>query len=253
MCINRLRIFSAWPLLLALILLSSCSKKYRIEGSSSVTSLDGKMLYLRAFVGDDWATVDSAEVVHGLFSMSGSADSARMVTLYLDGEGLMPLVLEDGRIDVRIANNELKAEGTELNDRLYDFIARRNGYEEKLVELDSREARLVMDGVDADEAHAQCLAEAETVGKEMNDYILGFIKDNFDNPLGPGIFLMTVSTMPYPVMSPRVEDLMRTAPSSFKAHPLVREFLTKAKENMKLLEEHERMQENARLKQNAPR
>lgn len=36
----------AFPLL-ALLLCASCSRGYRIEGQSSVTSLDGKMLYLK--------------------------------------------------------------------------------------------------------------------------------------------------------------------------------------------------------------
>ena len=38
---------------------------------------------------------------------------------------------------------------------------------------------------------------------------------------------------------------MKTAPLAFKDSPLVKEFLSKAKENMKLLEEHRRMEENA--------
>jgi len=37
---------------------------------------------------------------------------------------------------------------------------------------------------------------------------------------------------------------MRTAPTAFKEDPLVKDFLTKAKENMKLIEEHKRLQEN---------
>ena len=86
------------PLLLLLFAFSSCSRKYKIEGSSSVTSLDGKMLYLKIFDDDKLVTVDSAEVVHGLFSMKGKIDSVMVVTLYMGNEGLMPLVLEDGKV-----------------------------------------------------------------------------------------------------------------------------------------------------------
>ena len=57
--------------------------------------------------------------------------------------------------------------------------------------------------------------------------------------------MMMCSTLPYPVMTPMVEDIMKTAPQSFKETPLVKDFLTKAKENMKLLEEHRRMEQNA--------
>ena len=45
-------------------------------------------------------------------------------------------------------------------------------------------------------------------------------------------------------MTPQIEEINRTAPQSFKSTPLVREFLDKAKENMKLIEEHQRMEEN---------
>lgn len=37
------------PFLLLLFVFTSCSRKYKIEGASSVTSLDGKMLFLKCF------------------------------------------------------------------------------------------------------------------------------------------------------------------------------------------------------------
>lgn len=93
MSVNRIL-----PLLLLLLLLASCSRKYKIEGSSSVTSLDGKMLFLKTLKDGQWVNVDSAEVVHGYFKMIGRADSVMMVTLYMDHEGIMPLVLEMVRL-----------------------------------------------------------------------------------------------------------------------------------------------------------
>jgi hypothetical protein len=47
------------------------------------------------------------------------------------------------------------------------------------------------------------------------------------------------------VMTPQIEDIMRTAPLSFKENTLVKDFLTKAKENMQLIEEQKRMKQNA--------
>ena len=58
-----------------------------------------------------WVNVDSAEVIHGHFKMKGRADSVMMVTLYMDHEGIMPLVLEDGKIVVSISNTQLIAKG----------------------------------------------------------------------------------------------------------------------------------------------
>ena len=141
MSVNRIL-----PLLLLLMFLASCTRKYKVEGSSSVTSLDGKMLYLKTLKDGQWVTVDSAEVIHGLFSMRGRVDSVIMATLYMNDEGIMPLVLEDGKIEVSISNTQLTAKGTALNNLLYEFIEKRNALELQIEELDRKEARMVLDG-----------------------------------------------------------------------------------------------------------
>lgn len=233
------------PLLLLLVFLTSCSRKYKIEGSSSVTSLDGKMLYLKTLQDGEWVAVDSAEVIHGLFSMKGPVDSVVMVTLYMGNEGIMPLVLEDGKIEVSIANTQLSAKGTLLNNQLYEFINKRNELEIRIEELDRKEARMVLDGANLEDVRSELEEEGKTLIKEMNDYVKQFIIDNNDNVLGPSVFMMMCSTLPYPIMTPEIEDIMRTAPQSFKENRMVKEFLTKAKENKQLIEEHRRLEENA--------
>lgn len=45
-------------------------------------------------------------------------------------------------------------------------------------------------------------------------------------------------------MTPQIDDIIKDAPYSFKSNKLVREFLSKAKENMKLIEEHQRLEQN---------
>ena len=239
MSVNRIL-----PFLLLLMFFASCNRKYKIEGSSSVTSLDGKMLFLKSLQNGEWVAIDSAEVIHGLFKMNGPADSVMMVTLYMNHEGIMPLVLEDGKIEVSITNSQLIAKGTPLNDKLYEFIDKRNALEVQIEELERKEARMVLDGANLEDVHEQLTKEGETLLKEMNDYIKQFITDNFENVLGPSVFMMMCSALPYPVMTPQIEDIMRTAPMSFKDNPLVKDFLSKAKENMKLIEERRRMEQN---------
>lgn len=241
MKVNAGRVFS---LLIVLLALTSCSRKYKVEGTSSIVGLDGKMLLLKMFQDGDWVTVDSAEVVHGLFSMSGCADTTRMVTLYIDGEPIMPLVLENGKVKVTISNSQFLANGTSLNDRLYEFIGHRNALEAQYTELVRKQSRMVLDGANADEVHERFVKEGEALTGEVNDYIKQFISDNFDNVLGPSVFMMMCCTLPYPVMTPEIEDIMRVAPASFKENPLVQDYLSKAKENMQLIEEHRRLQKN---------
>lgn len=240
MSVNRIL-----PLLLLLVLFASCSRKYKIEGTSSVTSLDGKMLFLKTLQDGQWITVDSAEVVHGRFKMKGNVDSVMMVTLYMDDEGIMPLVLEDGKIDVSISNTQLTAKGTFLNNQLYEFIDKRNALEIKMDELDRKEARMVLEGARLDDVHDELMKEGEALAKEMHDYVKQFIIDNYENVLGPNVFMMMCSTLPYPIMTPQIEDIMRTAPQVFKENKLVKDFLSKAKENKRLIEEHQRMEQNA--------
>lgn len=76
------------------------------------------------------------------------------------------------------------------------------------------------------------------------NYVKQFIIDNNENVLGPSVFMMMCSTLPYPVMTPQIEDIMRTAPLTFKQNQLIKEFLSKAKENMQLIEEHQRVRQN---------
>ena len=241
----RMNVNRILPLMLLLVLFASCSRKDKVEGVSSVTSLDGKMLYLKTLRDGQWITIDSAEVVHGLFSTSGPSDSVMMVTLYMNDEAIMPLVLESGKIEVSISNAQLTAKGTPLNNALYEFIEKRNALEVKIEELERKEARMVLDGAALEDIHEQLTQEGEALVKEMNDYIREFISANYENVLGPSVFMMMCSTLPYPVMTPQIEDIIRTAPQTFKSSPLVREFLDKAKENMKLIEEHQRMEESA--------
>ncbi len=127
--------------------------------------------------------------------MKGRADSVMMVTLYMDHEGIMPLVLEDGKIVVSISNTQLIAKGTPLNDKLYEFIDKRNSLEVKIEELERKEARMVLDGANLDDVHGQLAKEGEALVKEMNDYVRQFIVDNFENVLGPSVFMMMCSTI----------------------------------------------------------
>ena len=143
-----------------------------------------------------------------------------------------------------ITPTSLEAQGTPLNDKLYKFIKKRNELNLYIEELERKEARMVLDGTNIDDIHDDLKQESEQKLQEMDDYTKQFITDNYENVLGPSVFMMMCSTMPYPLMTPQIEDIMRTAPTAFKEDPLVKDFLTKAKENMKLIEEHKRLQEN---------
>lgn len=228
-------------LVVLLALLTSCSSTYQITGNSELTSLDGKKLSLRTLENGQWVEVDSAEVVHGLFTMNGKADTTKMVTLYFDNEGLMPIILENGDISVTITNRTLQAQGTPMNDALYDFIRMRNSMELQMGLLNSREARLIMEGANPEFVHVQIQQEIDSLNRQMNAMVRSFISDNYNNILGPSVFMMMCSSLPYPILTDDIEAILNSAPDSFLNQEWVKDFVSKAKENMMLIEENRRL------------
>lgn len=218
-----------------LMVLTSCTAKYKINGESSLARLDGKKLFLKIFNDGQMTSVDSAEVVHGLFTMKGKLDSAVMVMLYMDDMSIMPLILEKGNINIRIDNANILANGTPLNDRLYEFFSKKNSLDERADELERREAQLIMDGANVDEIQHKLRQEEESLNEEINNLVKSFITANYENVLGPGIFVMFNN--PYPVMPPVMEEIFKDAPESFKNNYLVKDYLVRVKEYEKRMKE----------------
>lgn len=226
-----------YSLLIFLFALTSCSKSYKITGISSVPSLDGKMLFLKMSQSGKWITIDSAEVVHGEFTMKGSVDSVKMVSLFMDDESIMPVVLEGGAINISITNTSLTVKGTALNDKLYAFISKKESLDLQVEELGRKEAKMILDGVDSDERNTILAKESDRLMNEMNTYVKGFISDNYENVLGPGVFLMICSSFPYPLMTPHMESIVNNSPTCFKNNPAIKEYVTLAHENMQSIQE----------------
>jgi hypothetical protein len=192
----------------------------------------------------EWVTVDSAEIIHGMFTMKGKVDSVLFASLFMNEDNIMPLVVEHGHIKVSIAYDKVKAGGTPMNDVLYAFIEKKTEFDMKIGELESKEARMMLDGVGLKDIYEEINREGEQLTKASAEYVKKFIADNYETILGPNVFVMLCSNMPYPVLTPQIEDILKGAPYTFKNHRLVKEFTHKAKENMQLLEEHQRMQEH---------
>lgn len=230
-------------LLIFLFALTSCSKSYKITGVSSVPSLDGKTLYLKVSQSGKWITLDSAEVLHGEFSMKGSVDSVQLVSLFMDEESIMPVVLEGGSINISITNTNLTAKGTSLNDKLYAFISKKESLDSQIEELGRKEAKMILDGVDPEERSSILSKESDRLMTEMNNYVKSFISENYENVLGPGVFLMICSSFPYPLMTPHMELIVNNSPTCFKNNPAIKEYVTLAHENMQSIQEDQMLRQ----------
>ena len=217
-------------------LFSSCSKKYKIEGVSSVSLLDGKMLFIKVLSGNELVKIDSAEVVHGFFNMKGNIDSTMFGSLYMDEECIMPLVIEGGKIDIQIDNARINVAGTPLNDSFYEFITKKTSLDDRAYEVERLESRMIMDGLDLQTIQREIEGKRCVISEEMNDLAKTFIQKNYDNVLGTGVFIMLCNSMPYPVLTPMMREVVDAAPSTFLNHPIVKELLIIAEENSKQMQ-----------------
>ena len=211
--------------------LTSCVGSYNVEGSSSITALDGSKLYLKAIKNNQLKNLDSCEVVHGEFHFSGTLDSVRMASLYMDDESVMPIVLEKGDIVVKIEAGRQIVSGTPLNDSLYVFIEEHNRLSNQMNELSHKQSQMLLDGIAEAAINEQLSLEAAKIASDEDRLVTKFIEANFDNVLGPGVFMMITSQYRYPILTPQIEDLMSKATKVFKEDPYVKNYYKTAQEN----------------------
>ena len=205
--------------------LASCAESYSIQGSSSVSSLDGSKLYLKTIKDQELKNLDSCDVVHGKFRFAGLLDTVKMANLYMDEQSLMmPVVVEEGEIEIRIDNTSRTVSGSPLNDKLYQFIQRHDQLGNELNELSHKQSQMLLEGIDEEVINRQLSAEAARLAQQEDSLVTNFIVENFDNVLGPGVFMMMTSGYQYPVLTPQIEDIMSKATKKFKEDAYVKEY-----------------------------
>ncbi|MDE7165821.1 MAG: DUF4369 domain-containing protein [Bacteroidaceae bacterium] len=224
-------------LLASSLVWAACADQYMVDGSTTVHGMEGKMLYLKVYENKDLKNLDSCYVTHGKFVFKGNLDTTMMANLFLGEQSLMPVVIEGGDIVLKIDDVSQMVSGSPLNDSLYSFIQRKTQLDNQLAELPRKEGRMVMDGMDHDEVLARLRAEARQLNFQSDQLVTGFIKRNYTNVLGPGVFMIMTSEYAYPIQTPQIEELVLGAPSYFLNHPYVKEYLRVANENMEKLQQ----------------
>lgn len=219
-----------------LAVFTSCVNSYNVQGSSSLTNLDGRMLYMKGLQNNEMTAMDSCDVVHGEFRFQGALDTVAMVNLFMDDEWIMPFVLEEGPITISISSAQQRVSGTPLNDKLYKFLDKKLQLQNQIQELSHSETQAIMNGDDIDAVHASLMQKAQRLAMELDRLETTFITDNFDNILGPSIFETICSGFQYPVLTPQIEDIMSRATEKFKNNPFVKDYYRTAQENMMMLQ-----------------
>lgn len=211
--------------------LVSCAESYSVHGASSVSALDGSKLYLKTIKNNEVKNLDSCEVVHGQFRFAGLLDTVCMANLFMDDESIMPVVLEKGEISIKIDNASQIVSGTPFNDKLYEFIDFHNQLDNQMGELSHKQSQMLLDGIDEETINQQLSVEAAEIARREDSLVTNFIVENFDNVLGPGVFMIMTSSYRYPVLTPQIEDIMSKATDKFKNDPYVKDYYQVATEN----------------------
>lgn len=226
------KIFYAFISLLAL---TSCANSYDITGTSNVSTLDGRMLYLKVLKDAEFKSVDSCDVVHGQFHFDGTLDSVRMANIFMDDEPVLPLVLESGAITVKLDDTQQVVSGSPLNDKLFGFFKKYQQLQNQQRELVHKHDQAIMNGSDMNVVTRQLTAEANRLAEQEDKLVTTFVTDNFDNVLGAGVFFLVTMGNQYPMLTPWIEDIMSKATDHFKNDAYVKDYYQKAQENQAIM------------------
>ena len=220
---------------ITLLAMTSCANTYNIQGTSNVSTLDGRMLYLKILKNNDFKNIDSCDVVHGQFHFCGNLDSVKMAHIFMDDEAVLPLVLESGDINVKLDDAQQIVSGTPLNDKLFKFFKKYQQLQNQQMELVHKHDQAIMNGSDMNVVTQKLNEEALRLADQEDKLVTTFVTDNFDNVLGPGIFFMVTMRNQYPMLSPWIEDIMSKATDNFKNDPYVKDYYQKAQENEQIM------------------
>lgn len=227
------RLFYAFMSVLGL---ASCANSFTISGSSNVSTLDGQKLYLNVQKDTTIKNIDSCDVVHGQFQFAGTIDSVRIGSIILDENVGLPVVLESGDIQVKIDNTQESVTGTPLNDKLSAFRAKFNQLASQDADLVHKHDQAIMNGQDMNAVNQRLSVEKEQINAKMDKLVTSFVRENFDNVLGPYIFISTcMSRYQVPMLDAWIEDIMSTATDKFKNDPMVKEYYQAAQDNEQIM------------------
>lgn len=220
---------------ITLLAMTSCANSYNVQGTSNVSTLDGRMLYLKTLKGNEFKNIDSCDVVHGQFHFSGNLDSVKMANIFMDDAQVLPLVLESGDITVKLDDTQRIVSGTPLNDKLFAFLKKYQQLQNQQMELVHKHDQAIMDGSDMNVVVQKLNEEAMKLADQEDKLVTTFVTDNFDNVLGPGVFFMLTVQEEYPMLTPWIEDIMSKATDHFKNDAYVRDYYQKAQQNQEIL------------------
>ncbi len=252
-CLNKPLMNKVLYAIASILALTSCANTFNISGTSNVSTLDGQKLYLKVFKDTALKNLDSCDVVHGQFQFVGSIDSVRIATIFLNENSGLPVVLESGDIQVKIDNMQESVTGTPLNEELSAFRSKFTQLTNQSVELVHKHDQAIMNGSDMNVVNARLARENDEINAKMDKLVTSFVTENFDNVLGPYVFINTcVNRYEVPMLDAWIEDIMSKATDKFKNDPQVKEYYQAAQENQNIMNGMKEMPAQPSVQQAAP-
>lgn len=222
--------------IISVLALASCANSFHITGTTNVSTLDGQKLYLKVFKDTALRNVDSCDVVHGQFQFAGNTDSVRIANIILDDNSSVPVVLESGDIQVKIDNTQESVTGTPLNEKLSKFRTKFTQLLNQSADLVHQHDQAIMNGSNMAAVNARLAQKDAEINASLDKLVTSFVTDNFDNVLGPYVFLnVCMNRYNVPMLDAWVEDIWSKATDKFKNDPQVKEYYEAAQENQAIM------------------
>jgi hypothetical protein len=139
------------------------------------------------------------------------------------------MVLEGGDVTIEISHLRTRLSGSRYNEKLNKFLADRNKILVKQDQLRRKCIEMLYRGSSEGEIDREITRPSVKLVKKLEKVESDFIKENFDNALGPGCFMWFFGQYPVPVITPQIQNILDGAPDSFKSHPYIREYIHRAK------------------------
>lgn len=214
--------------LISSVLLTACSGDgYTVSGTVSDNFYNDDTVYVKRQSGDSISTVGSCRIEAGCFRMSGAVDTAYLAVLYLGNTPVVPFVVEPGNITINVEGDGAKVSGTLLNDELNLFMAKKDSFEVVINDILGSEARMIMDGISADEARERVERRFISLTTELEIYVDSYIRRHYNDIIGPCVLKMYCADVPYSMLNDRVKRIIEDAPEQFRNDRFVKGMLNR--------------------------
>lgn len=202
------------------LLLISCqtNSRYMIQGTVADKAYEGANVYMQRMTADAMENTDTAIVLDGSFTFTGSADSAvlRFITLDESVQAKMgarvPVLLEPGTLTIAI-DSVVTVTGTKVNEAYTVLRNMQRDTHFALLKITTRYAQAKREGTLTEAMEEQLSNDYDRINGELVESTFRFTKDNMGNELG-GYMFITSHSMFEPEQQ---QELLDLADDAFKA------------------------------------